>query len=245
MKLDARGLETRYAYDALNRVTTITLDGGAMIVYTYTSLETSTTAFSLYFSNTFSLSDAVSLTVSGRYNDVNVTLEDQLGTALNGDHDFDRFNPAIGVTARLPGGLSVYAGYSESNRSPSPVELTCADEDDPCRLPNAFLADPPLEQVVAKTFEAGFRGNFGSAAWHAGVFRTANEDDIQFISAGSLTNQGFFDNVGETASKSTSSVRAPRCWTGSPTTLTSMPRSGKTCRSRVRTTRRRSMARCG
>jgi outer membrane receptor protein involved in Fe transport len=89
--------------------------------------------------------------------------------------------------------------YGETNRVPSPVELTCADEDDPCRLPNAFVADPPLEQVVAKTFEAGVRGALGTAGrWHAGVFRTTNEDDILFISAGALTNQGFFDNVGET-----------------------------------------------
>jgi outer membrane receptor protein involved in Fe transport len=91
-----------------------------------------------------------------------------------------------------------YLGYSEANRAPSPVELTCADEDDPCRLPNAFLADPPLEQVVAKTFEAGVRGKLGSGGWHAGLFRTTNEDDILFISAGTLTNEGFFDNVGET-----------------------------------------------
>jgi outer membrane receptor protein involved in Fe transport len=94
--------------------------------------------------------------------------------------------------------LTFYLGYSEANRAPSPVELTCADEDDPCRLPNAFLADPPLEQVVANTFEAGMRGTLGSGLWHAGLFRTTNDDDILFISAGALTNQGFFDNVGET-----------------------------------------------
>ena len=30
------------------------------------------------------------------------------------------------------------------------------------------------------------------------MFRTTNDDDILFISAGALTNEGFFDNVGET-----------------------------------------------
>ena len=102
------------------------------------------------------------------------------------------------VSRWVPDAATFYAGYSEASRAPSPVELTCADEDDPCRLPNAFVADPPLEQVVAKTFEAGVRGAFGSGRWHAGVFRTTNDDDILFISAGALTNQGFFDNVGET-----------------------------------------------
>ena len=65
-------------------------------------------------------------------------------------------------------------------------------------MPNAFVADPPLEQVVAKTFEAGVRGEWSDGRWHAGVFRTTNDDDILFISAGALTNEGFFDNVGET-----------------------------------------------
>ncbi|MFH0350612.1 MAG: hypothetical protein ACHBMF_01585 [Chromatiales bacterium] len=48
--------------------------------------------------------------------------------------------------------------YSESARAPTPVELSCADPDAPCNLPNSFLADPPFEQVVAKVFEGGLRG---------------------------------------------------------------------------------------
>jgi outer membrane receptor protein involved in Fe transport len=125
-------------------------------------------------------------------------LRDQLGTALNGDHTFQRFNPALGLTWRVLERTRFYAGANESNRAPSPVELTCADEDDPCRLPNAFLADPPLAQVVSRTLEAGFNGRRGDMDWHAGVFRTDNEDDILFVSAGALTNQGYFDNVGRT-----------------------------------------------
>jgi iron complex outermembrane receptor protein len=51
---------------------------------------------------------------------------------------------------------------------------------------------------VAKTFEAGVRGEWTGGRWHAGIFRTTNDDDILFISAGALTNEGFFDNVGKT-----------------------------------------------
>jgi iron complex outermembrane recepter protein len=129
-----------------------------------------------------------------------VKLRDRLGFALNGDHRFERFNPAVGLTFEISEDTTFYASYSESNRSPSPVELTCADEEDPCRLPNAFVADPPLEQVVAKTLEAGVRGRVPNLGldWHGGVFMTSNEDDILFISAGALTNQGFFANVGRT-----------------------------------------------
>ena len=53
--------------------------------------------------------------------------------------------------------MTLYASYGESARAPTPVELACASEDAPCNLPNAFLADPPLEQVVAKSVEAGLR----------------------------------------------------------------------------------------
>ncbi|NNE35194.1 MAG: TonB-dependent receptor, partial [Rhodothermales bacterium] len=178
--------------------TRLAVPGGALVGDSFTRLKTDTTSWSLFFSNTFALTEAVSLTLSGRYNDIAVTLDDQLGTALDGDHKFDRFNTAAGVTAKLSQRMTFYAGFSESNRTPSPVELTCADEDDPCRLPNAFLADPPLQQVVARTYESGFRGTWQSGRWQAGVFRTTNEDDILFISAGALRNQGYFDNVGQT-----------------------------------------------
>jgi iron complex outermembrane recepter protein len=94
--------------------------------------------------------------------------------------------------------VQVYASVSEASRAPSPVELTCADPNDPCRLPNAFLSDPPLEQVVSRTLEAGARAEIRGTHLHLGVFRTTNRDDILFISAGALTNEGYFDNVGRT-----------------------------------------------
>ena len=56
----------------------------------------------------------------------------------------------------------------------------------------------PLEQVIAKTLEAGIRGDWVFGNWHIGVFRTVNHDDIVFISAGTLSNEGYFDNVGKT-----------------------------------------------
>jgi iron complex outermembrane recepter protein len=173
------------------------IGGGVFVGDAFTGLETSTAGTGFYFSDTLALGERVALTVSGRYNRTHIVLEDLLDDALDGDHTFERFNPAVGLAV---GGDAVtfYASYSEASRAPSPVELTCADEDDPCRLPNAFVADPPLEQVVAATYEAGVRGDWTGGGWHAGVFRTTNDDDILFISAGALTNEGFFDNVGET-----------------------------------------------
>jgi len=195
--------ESDIAFDASTELgaldsTRLAVPSGLFVGELFTRLKADTSSTGIYVSDIFSLSEKLVLTASGRYNRVEVTLRDQLGTALNGDHEFERFNPALGLTYRIADNITFYAGYNESNRAPSPVELTCADEDDPCRLPNAFLADPPLEQVIAQTIELGMRGDWASGSWHAGVFRTTNDDDILFISAGALTNEGFFDNVGST-----------------------------------------------
>ena len=178
--------------------TRFAVPGGVLVGEAFTELVIETSNVGLYVADTLQLSDGIALTVSARYNSTDVVLRDQLGTALNGDHSFNRLNPAVGMTIELTDSVTAYASLSESARAPSPVELTCADEDDPCRLPNAFLADPPLEQVVARTLEGGLRGATRTVDWNASLFRTTNEDDILFISAGALTNEGYFDNIGRT-----------------------------------------------
>jgi iron complex outermembrane receptor protein len=178
--------------------TRLAVGGGVLVGDAYVDLTVRKTDYGLFVTDTFSFAERVTLTVSGRYNRTHVVLEDALGDELSGDHTYGRFNPAIGVTFTPRDGLGLYAQISEASRAPSPVELTCADEEDPCRLPNAFVADPPLEQVVARTLEAGARGRAGGLAWHAGAFRSTNYDDILFVSAGTLTSEGYFTNVGKT-----------------------------------------------
>jgi iron complex outermembrane recepter protein len=178
--------------------TRLAIPGGVLVGESFIGLGASTETTGFYLTDTFSFGDDVALTLSGRYNRTKVDLEDRIDDDLSGEHTFQRFNPAAGVAWAVGDAVQLYAGYSEANRAPSPVELTCADEDDPCRLPNAFVSDPPLEQVVAKTFEGGVRGTWSAGRWHAGLFRTTSDDDIIFISAGELTNQGYFDNVGDT-----------------------------------------------
>jgi iron complex outermembrane receptor protein len=174
------------------------IGSGYLVDASAVDLDTDVDNVGVYFTDTFAATQKLDLTLSARYNDTRIQLHDQLGVALNGDHEFNHLNGAAGITYRPIEGLQLYASYSESNRAPSPVELTCADETAPCALPNAFLADPPLEQVLATTVEAGARGTWRGTSWHAGVFRTDNANDIIFVSAGALTNQGFFENVGDT-----------------------------------------------
>lgn len=166
-------------------------------------LSTDTTYYGVFFTDNFSVTEDLALTVAGRYNKAQVNLYDQQGTDLNGQHTYQRFNPSGGLTYAFMPQLQAYASYNESNRAPTAVELSCADPAKPCRLPNAFLSDPSLNQVVAKTAEAGFRGQFknvygGNFDWNAGYFHTVNNDDILFISSGTLANTGYFKNVGDT-----------------------------------------------
>jgi len=143
----------------------------------------------------------LTLSLSGRFNVSRVALTDRLGIALNGTHSYERFNPAAGVTYDLTPSLNLYAGYAEANRAPTPAEFSCADPDAPCSLTNFFVADPPLKQVVAKTWEGGFRGSGelfdGALSWHAGVFRADADDDILFA-ASAIQGRAFFENIGTT-----------------------------------------------
>ena len=111
---------------------------------------------------------------------------------------FSRLNPAFGVTFTPRPSFNVYGGYTEGSRAPAAVELGCADPEQPCRLPNAMAGDPPLEQVIAKTWEAGVRSAAGSqVSWTIGAFHARNVNDLLFV-ASEQTGFGYFKNFGET-----------------------------------------------
>ena len=158
---------------------------------------------SFYATDTVTLAGKLNLTLSGRYNRTTVDNYDVLRPAagtgsLTGKHTFQRFNPAAGATYRVSGNFSLYGGFTEGNRAPTSIELGCADPNAPCKLPNAMAGDPPLEQVVTRTFEAGVRGGGeGSLRWSAGWFRSANRDDILFV-ASEQTGYGYFKNFDKT-----------------------------------------------
>jgi len=156
----------------------------------------------LYALDTFDVTNAFSLTGGGRFNYARIELQDQIGTALNGNETFTRFNPIIGGTYKVTSDVTAYAGYSEANRAPTPLELGCADPAHPCIIAAFLVSDPPLKQVVSRTVEAGFRGshelNIGTLGWKLGAFRATNSDDILAIPSPALQGFGYFQNVGST-----------------------------------------------
>ena len=183
-------------------------DGGTLEceekTYIATKLTAENTYYGIYFHDALSVNDELTLSLAGRYNRAEIDIKDASGNEpkLNGKHTFTRFNPAIGMNYKLGERASVFASYHEANRAPTAVELTCAEEEDPCRLPTSMVADPPLEQVVNRTIELGTRGSFDAEAdhnvfWQAAVFGAENEDDIVFVGTGK-PGTGYFKNVGKT-----------------------------------------------
>jgi iron complex outermembrane receptor protein len=149
-----------------------------------------------------------------RYNHARIVMRDQIGIALNGRHRFERVNPGIELDYALSDGLSLRAGYAQSNRVPTPAELSCADENAPCSLTNFFVADPPLKQVIAKSWEAGAKGKaqIGGFAvnWLLSGWRTDNRNDIQYI-ASEIRGRAYFRNIGSTRRQGIeATVRASR-----------------------------------
>ncbi|GJD71228.1 TonB-dependent receptor [Methylobacterium gnaphalii] len=163
----------------------------------------SSLSMGLYVSDTIDLTDRLSLTAGARLNFSRVSAVDQTGFSpdVTGTHYFTKINPVAGLTYRLNPGLSLYGGYSESNRTPTPLELACSNPDRPCLLPNSLVADPPLKQVTAQNYEVGIRGsipNFydgGVLSYKIGAFRNDLANDILQLSTPGNAARGYYVNV--------------------------------------------------
>ncbi len=185
------------------------VDGSGIIAVEPEDLEprlltTENDYWGVYFTNTMDVTEAFALTVGGRYNHATIKLTDLTGNfpELNTTNKYQRFNPMVGGTYKFSDMLTMYGSYSEANRAPTAAELGCAEPDNPCLIESFLTDDPPLEQVVSKSFEFGFRGQNKSYdgqlfTWSAGLFRTLNQDDI-FNVAAEETGRGYFLNAGDT-----------------------------------------------
>ena len=158
------------------------------------------TYFGLYATDTFDITSQLSLTLGARLNTARIKMADRTGAApdLNNDLTYTRVNPLAGLTYKIVSGLTVYGGYSESNRAPTPLEIGCSNPNKPCLIESALVSDPPLNQVVSRTSEVGLRGlvplGDGRIDWKIGAYRTEVSDDI-ITTASNLQGRGVFQNV--------------------------------------------------
>lgn len=186
---------------------------GAGAFLSQADIKSNNQRYGIFVTSTIDATDRLSVTASARFDFASLKLsgtsciDNDLcdlaagvgqATAVTGEHTYQRLNPSLGFTYLLAPDLTVFGNYAEGFRTPSAIELACADPAAPCSgVPNAFGADPELQAVVSKTYEVGMRGNVSNLLkWRTSYYRTELENDILFNQS-SLTT-GYFSNVGQT-----------------------------------------------
>ena len=158
----------------------------------------------LFANNTLSLNEKWHLNTGASWNFTRIDNSDTLrgddgDRSLTAKDSYTRLNPTVGLTHTPTKELTLYTSYSESSRAPTAIEVGCSNPANPCLLPAALADDPPLNQVVAKTYEFGGRGKVtDNVNWNAGIYHAVNHDDIQFVASNQLNGAGYFKNIGRT-----------------------------------------------
>jgi iron complex outermembrane recepter protein len=179
--------------------------------FSLVNLHATNTYTGFYATDTFDVTNRLSVTAGARFNIAQINVQDQSGESpqLNSSNQFEHFNPMVGATYKITPNFTAYADYAIANRAPTPLELGCSSPTNPCQIDTFLVADPPLKQVVSHTIEGGLRGTFGTDAktglltWGLGAFDTVSDDDIINVAAqlGEVANFGFFQNFGKTERK--------------------------------------------
>lgn len=170
-----------------------------------TFIHSTATYYGLFALDTFNVTNKLAVTAGARYNIAVISTLDNSGAdpELNASNSYSRLNPVFGATYAFAPAFNVYAGYSEANRAPTPLESECADPTRPCVLETALVSDPKLDQVVSHTIEAGARGSYvlpqeyGALTYKAGYYHVSSTNDI-LSEPSAITGQGYFVNVPET-----------------------------------------------
>ncbi len=160
------------------------------------------TTLSAYALWAWDMASRVHLDLSARFDRTTIRSRDAINPgggpgSLDGDHLYHRLNPSLSVRWQASDRLALDASVTQTSRAPSIIELGCADPASPCRLPNALAGDPPLDQVIARTGEAGLSWTVEGWRVRLGGFRTDARDDILFVAAEQL-GFGYFRNFGRT-----------------------------------------------
>ncbi len=169
--------------------------------------------YGLFGQDIWSVTPKLNLVVGARYNLAQINLSDLLGGPVNGNNTFAHFNPIRRLNLPI---AAMAAGLWQLGRHQpraNATRIVLLVRRNPCSLLNFFVGDPPLQQVVANTFEIGARGNFGKFwngawSWNADAYHTTTNNDIIFETTPDNPNLAFFVNAGKTLRKGQSSICA-------------------------------------
>lgn len=110
----------------------------------------------LFFQNEFAITDNLELTVGGRYDMIDLKIDDRLVT-VNGDNsgllEFEEFSPMVGLTFSPRPWLNLYANYSTAFETPTFTELANL-----VALVPVGGFNPDLTAQTAQNYEIGAKG---------------------------------------------------------------------------------------
>ena len=145
----------------------------------------------------------MTLSAGGRFDFVRAPYRNLLDPTKDTTQNFRRFNPRVGLDADLGRGFSAYGSYGQAFRAPSVIEIACSDPEEPCPLPFALGDDPPIDPVLATTYEAGLRFGWSGIQLSASAYRTDLRNEIVLVpyegdEPSQSTLAGYFDNIDKT-----------------------------------------------
>ena len=149
-------------------------------------------AYGFYIRNVLALTDALQLTLGGRYDIVDLSVDDRFlaNADQSGDLDFEEFSPSAGLTWSATDSVSFYFNYATGFETPTFTELA-----NPARNLDVSLGGfASVDAQEAESFEIGARGLIGERVYFdiAGFIM---EVDDEVVSVANIGNRTFFRNA--------------------------------------------------
>ena len=149
-------------------------------------------AVGIYIRNIFAVTDTLQLTVGGRYDSVELEVDDAF--LANGNQsskiDFDEFNPTVGLNWNAWGNINLFANYATSFETPTFTELA-----NPARDLNVNLGGfANVQAQTADSFEFGMRGALMERVNVDIAYFTMQVDD-EVTNVTNVGNRSFFENA--------------------------------------------------
>ncbi|MEX0964121.1 MAG: TonB-dependent receptor [Pseudohongiellaceae bacterium] len=150
-------------------------------------------ALGIYFRNETALSDTLALSLGGRYDNIDLTVNDlYLANAdQSGKLDYSEFNPSVGLLWNATDNLNLYANYATSFETPTFTELG-----NPAQNLDVNLGGfANVNAQTADSFEIGAKGSnaAGNIYYELALFTMDVDDEIVNVIA--FANRAFFENA--------------------------------------------------
>ncbi len=149
-------------------------------------------SYGFYLRNELALTETVNLSLGGRYDIVDLSVEDKFLTNADqsGELDFEEFSPAAGLSWRALENISLYTNYAFAFETPTFTELA-----NPARSLNVNLGGfANVTAQNADSFEIGAKGMlFDKINFELAMYTMSVKDEV--TSTVNVGNRAFFQNA--------------------------------------------------